>query len=397
VRHQIEEEYKKRLAEEQQRLAQEQQRLFDAERKKIEEEILRRAEEERRKRLEDEQRQKEEERAREAEERRRREEELAAQRRREEEERAKYEEAVRQAIEEGRRLAQEKKIRAHLDRAKEFVAEAQFDEALKEITKIFRLDPSNEAARDFEQSIYGAREEHQRRQEEAERLAEEQQRKVAELQRRLEEQARAEQELEQRRAIREAKIAGCLQKARTLFRERKHELALNEIETVYGLDPGNAEGQELEVKILEAQKKESQLRQITVQRMEQGEAWRKEEEEKERATSAGRELLRRESVETYRGMLTQAWVDGQPTKDEQSMLEVVRLSLGIEESEHALVEREVQVEAYTEALRAAWRAGVLTAEDARASENLRQLYGVSMEEHLVIETGVRKAMSGGGS
>ena len=151
------------------------------------------------------------------------------------------------------------------------------------------------------------------------------------------------------------------------------------------------------MKILESQKKESQLRQITVQRMEQGEAWRKEEEEKERATSEGRERLKRESVETYRGMLSQAWVDGQPTKEEQSMLEVVRLSLGIEESDHAIVEREVQVDAYTEALQAAWRSGVLTAEDTRASENLRQLYGVSTDEHLLIEANVRKSMSGGSS
>ena len=126
--------------------------------------------------------------------------------------------------------------------------------------------------------------------------------------------------------------------------------------------------------------------------MEEGEAWRKEEEEKQRAADEGRELLRKESNNTYRSMLKQAWVDGQPTKEEKSMLDVVRLSLGITDADHTIVEREVQVEAYTEALQAAWKAGVLTPDDTRTHENLRQLYGISMEEHLVIEKEIRDGM-----
>ncbi|MCK5572290.1 MAG: hypothetical protein KAJ12_05995, partial [Bacteroidetes bacterium] len=207
-----------------------------------------------------------------------------------------------------------------------------------------------------------------------------------------EEQAKKDKQEEKRRAVRDAKVSGSLEKARNLFRERKYDKALNEIETVYGLDPGNPEGQELEVKILEAQKTESQLRLISVQRMEEGEAWRKEEEEKHRAADEGRELLRKESSDTYRSMLKQAWVDGQPTKEEKSMLEVVRLSLGISEADHTIVDREVQIEAYTEAFQAALKAGVLTPEDNRTHENLRQLYGISLEEHLVVEKEMRDGL-----
>jgi hypothetical protein len=240
--------------------------------------------------------------------------------------------------------------------------------------------------------VYDAREERARRRQEERKLQEEQQRKVEELQRKLEEQARKEDEEEKRRAIRDTKIAACMEKARKALRSRKYDAALNEIETIYGLDPGNQGAREIEVKVLEAQRTESQLRTIEAQRIEQGEAWQREEAHKQMETNAEREHLRQESGETYRSMLKQAWVDGQPTAEERSMLEVVRLSLGISEDEHALVEREVQVETYTEALQAAWKAGVLTPEDTRTQENLRQLYGMNLEEHLVIEANILKEL-----
>ncbi|MBS1116917.1 MAG: hypothetical protein H6Q87_1301, partial [candidate division NC10 bacterium] len=191
--------------------------------------------------------------------------------------------------------------------------------------------------------------------------------------------------------------AGCLQKAREFVRANAYDKALNEIETVYGLDPGHAEAQELEHKILEAQRKQSQLMQVSVKRSREEEAWRSEEAHKAEVAREGREALRKETAETYRGMLKQAWVDGQPTNEEKAMLEVVRLSLGIAEGEHAIVEREIQIETYTEALLSAFRSGVLTREDKRTLENIRQLYGVTKEDHLVIEAGIMKDLrqSGG--
>ena len=77
------------------------------------------------------------------------------------------------------------------------------------------------------------------------------------------------------------------------------------------------------------------------------------------------------------------------------MLETVRLSLGLEETEHALVEREVQLETYTDALRSAYQSGIVTRDDASTHENLRQLYGITMEEHQVIETEVLRELKKG--
>jgi hypothetical protein len=174
-------------------------------------------------------------------------------------------------------------------------------------------------------------------------------------------------------------------KARDFLHEARFDKALSEIETVYAMDPGNPEAQDLEVQILNAQRKSADVRAIARVRTKQGEQWKKEEEEKQRAADEDRENLRMESSATYRNMIKQAWIDGMPTKEEQSMLEVVRLSLGIPEGEHEIVEREVQLEAYAEALQSAWRNGLIASDDETTHEKLRQLYGVSLEDHQAIQ------------
>jgi hypothetical protein len=67
---------------------------------------------------------------------------------------------------------------------------------------------------------------------------------------------------------------------------------------------------------------------------------------------------------------------------------VVRLSLGIQDTEHELVEREVQLEAYTEALQSAWKSGLVAVDDELTNENLRQMYGISVEDHRAIQAGL---------
>jgi tetratricopeptide (TPR) repeat protein len=296
-------------------------------------------------------------------------------------------------MEEGRQLAQQKKIRSYLGKGRECVARNRFEDALKEVTRVFLLNASHQEARSLEQAIYTARDEYARRQAEDKRLREEQQHKMVEVQRKIEEQVRKEREEEERGALRSAKVAGCLAMANQYFLEGSLEKALSEIETAYAINPGNEKGQELEVKILSALKRKDQAKGVPQQRSIEGEAWRKVEEQKERLANEGRELLRKESMNIYRGMLKQAWVDGQPNKEENNMLGVVRRSLTISDSEHALLEREVQLETYTEALRMAWKSGIITANDAKTHENLRTLYGVSMEQHLVIEAGLLREMN----
>jgi hypothetical protein len=78
------------------------------------------------------------------------------------------------------------------------------------------------------------------------------------------------------------------------------------------------------------------------------------------------------------------------------MLDVVRVSLGVQEDEHALLEREVRLETYREALRSAWKSGLITSDDLSTGENLRKLYGLGKEDHLVIEAAVMNEMKATG-
>jgi hypothetical protein len=211
----------------------------------------------------------------------------------------------------------------------------------------------------------------------------------------MEEQARIEEEQRQAQKLRETKIAECLQRTREYIRDGMYEKALNEIETVYAMDPGNAEAQEYEQNILTIQRKAEEAQRVSEQRSQQVDAWKKEEEEKRRAAEAGREDLQRESSNTYRAMLKQAWAGGVPTKEDREMLDVVRLSLGVSEAEHRQTERMAQLDAYAEALRSAVKSGAIEIDDERAQEHLWTLFALTREDHLGILSTVRSEVENG--
>jgi hypothetical protein len=386
ARKQIEDELRARLEEEQKRLAEEQRENFERERQRIQDEAKQKAEEEIRRRIEEERIRSEEQRRQKEEEERVRQLSVEERRRIEEEETRKYEQAVREAIEEGRKLAQEKKFRSYVERGKELILQNKFEEALKEVTKIFLLNPSHEKGRLLERMIYAARQDYLRRDEETKRLQEEQQRKLELLQRRLEERARLDKEEEESKAIRSTKITEGLRRGNDYCTEGAYDKAQSEVETIYAIDPGNAEAQTLEMTILTAQERKKEAQAISQHRTLEGEAWKKEEENKEREVQEGRNLLKKESLTTFRCMVRDAWIGGKPGIDEQAMLEVVRHSLGLDEADRAIIEREVQREVFTEALRSAMKNGIIVDEDPVTKENLRTMYGVTSDEYDVIES-----------
>ena len=71
------------------------------------------------------------------------------------------------------------------------------------------------------------------------------------------------------------------------------------------------------------------------------------------------------------------------------MLDVVRLSLGIPESEHRKIEHEVRIETYTESLRAALRSGGVSSDDPSTLEHLRKLFSISKEEDEPIKAALK--------
>jgi hypothetical protein len=182
------------------------------------------------------------------------------------------------------------------------------------------------------------------------------------------------------------RIAECISRGAEFLREGVFDKAQSEVETIYAMDPGNVEAQEMEVRILTAQQRKEDLQSVSQSRTKEGEAWKKEEEQKLRIARESRELLKQESIATYRGMLRDAWIDGQPAKEEREMLGIVRQSLGLDEAEHILVETEVRREVFAEALKSALRSGVVTPEDSVTRENLRTMYGIASDDFGAIES-----------
>ena len=90
--------------------------------------------------------------------------------------------------------------------------------------------------------------------------------------------------------------------------------------------------------------------------------------------------------------MMQMWIDGMPNRDERSILEVVRVSLGVKEEEHVMLERDVQIETFKDALRSAWRSGIISSSDDVTHENLRKLYGITPDECLPIKVDVMREM-----
>jgi hypothetical protein len=78
------------------------------------------------------------------------------------------------------------------------------------------------------------------------------------------------------------------------------------------------------------------------------------------------------------------------------MLDVVRLSLGIPESEHRKIEHDVRVETYTEALRAALKSGAMSPDDLSTVEHLRKLFSITTDEDESVQSALKVELKNNG-
>jgi len=204
-------------------------------------------------------------------------------------------------------------------------------EALKEVTKVFRLDPAKRRTRANSSRPCMRR---ARSLSAGKRKRAHSRRNSATRWRSSSESSPSRpgwrEEVQQQRAIREAKIAGCLQKTRDYTRDGMYDKALTEIETVYAMDPGKCRSPGIRA---ERPDDPAEGRRGTVGVRAEVATGRCLAQGRNRtglkSAEKGRELLHRESMNTYRAMMRQAWASGEPATEDRSMLDVVRLSLGI--------------------------------------------------------------------
>ncbi len=373
-----------RLKEERERIQQEYQDRMEGERTRVESELRAAFDAEAQRRSDEEARlAREDRKAHEAEE----------QERRKEEEARKYEEAVRQAIEEGRHRAHLRKIASHIEQAQTLLTKARFAQALEEVSRVFALDPSHEEALALEHTIRSAQVAHERRKENVHKLQEEQRRRLEEVQKRQKEQEQKERVLQKERAAREETAVQRIARAAEYRRLGALDRSLNEVQAVLAMDPGNSEAQDMEISILTQLKGHIEVRAAVARRTEQEESSSLEEVPRELEDSVSRDHLREESTQVYRNMLRRAWMQGVPGRDTRAMLDVARVSLGINENEHTILESQVQLESYREALDMALKASLLDIGDADAMDGLRSRFDVEAQAHEAILQSLQRRSS----
>ena len=313
--------------------------------------------------------------------------------RRKEEEARKYEDAVRQAIDEGRHKAHLKKIASHMEQASVLLKKKKYAQALEEVARIFTLDPSHEEGLALQHAIRAAQAEHDRRQEEVQRLQEEQKRRIEEMQLRLKEQENKDRGLQKERAAREETVAQRIARAAEYRRLGALDRALTEVQAVLTIDPGNGEAQDMEISILTQLKGHKEVRAAVARRTEQGGSERQEDAQRGQEESVHRDYLREESAQVYRSMLKRAWMQGVPGRDTRGMLDVARVSLGINDNDHTILQRQVQMETYREALEMALEASLLEIDDVDAIDGIRSKYDVDTKAHEAIIASLRRRTS----
>ncbi len=100
---------------------------------------------------------------------------------------------------------------------------------------------------------------------------------------------------------------------------------------------------------------------------------------------AGEEKTERASLIMYRQMLKEMWFDGKVTAAESQELEKVRQMFNITIQEHEEAEKQVHLEAYVNALKTAWRDGVISQTENEVLQLMRQRFNISAEEHKAAE------------
>ena len=96
-------------------------------------------------------------------------------------------------------------------------------------------------------------------------------------------------------------------------------------------------------------------------------------------------------LKMYREILNEMWFDGVLTPKESAELEKVRSLFNISEQQHAQLEKEIKTEAYVEALRIVLHDGVVTENEERVLELMRKRYSITMEEHKDSEAKILEA------
>ena len=111
-------------------------------------------------------------------------------------------------------------------------------------------------------------------------------------------------------------------------------------------------------------------------------------------------MTHEEQLDLYKAALKKAWEDGVITPHEHQIIENLRLSMGITDDMHAILEAEVKgeaktrpgLDAYKAALEQAWIDKVITKDERAILERLKKVLQITDDEQRQMETEIREKL-----
>ncbi|MCX6122849.1 MAG: response regulator [Ignavibacteriales bacterium] len=116
------------------------------------------------------------------------------------------------------------------------------------------------------------------------------------------------------------------------------------------------------------------------------------EEERNALLEREREKTKQQELDSYRTLMKLMMQLAVPAEMQSSLLQSLKISFSISDTEHMDAERSVQVSAYIDAVRKLWQSGSPSDEDLMHLKNLQQFFKISDDEHGSITKRVKKEL-----
>jgi CheY-like chemotaxis protein len=300
----------------------------------------------------------------------------------------------------------------------EDVKAKKLDDALDRIRKVYEFDIKNIYARAYEERILIMMMEKERevvvreaKQQAAEQVDQEVKRRLKEFykQQELETQKRKQEEkteqvLEDR--ARKASVnevqEGAHKDLNAIEKDtarRIEELEKRLIAQIQQAAPGTSSAGTVtgaEMIQAEAERKtiqdEAFLKMKEEQKRAQKELMQQMEEERNTLLEREREKAKQQEIDAYRTLMKLMIQLAVPAEMQSLLLQSLKISFSISDTEHMEVERSVQVSAYIDAVRTLWQTGKPSDEDSIHLKNLQQFFKISDDEHTSITKRIKKEL-----
>lgn len=128
------------------------------------------------------------------------------------------------------------------------------------------------------------------------------------------------------------------------------------------------------------------------QKRAQDELMHQMEEERNALLEREREKAQQRGIDSYRTLMKLMMQLAVPAEVQSSLLQSLKISFSISDTEHMESERTVQVSAYIDAVRKLWQSGNPADEDLMHLKNLQQFFKISDDEHASITKRVKKEL-----